>query len=243
MKLIFIDESKKQENSKNKFFLIQLGLVIDKDNLQKVEKEIEGLKQKWRIENLKKIREPPYTKETKLKFTRELSNILESNNVKVISSVLGDIALRNIRKIENSYFEAIKFVLERFFINLNKEGKSGIIIHDEVDKETENELKEKVYNLISKEEFKCRIVSKPYIDRIYPALMFSNDKHSNILQTSDLIALSLHNAIWKNWNNIKKPFFDSNKLPENNEFLKLYWNLFMKDPNGSVDGWGIKFWR
>ena len=151
--------------------------------------------------------------------------------------------LKNIVNVENSYYGAICFILERFFIHLNKEKKYGIIIHDDIDQKTEKRLKRKVYNFISKEKFTCKVVSKPFIDRIYPDVFFSDDIYSNILQASDLIAVSLNSAIWKNWNSKKGLAFNVENLPEHNEYLEEYWKLFAKDRKDRVNGWGIKVWR
>ena len=234
MKFLFLDESKKQ----GKIFNL-VGLMINKDNLLKLEKSLEELKKKHKLSNLKDLKGPI---RNKLGCTKEIVAILIENDVKIISSILGPIALKNKAKIDDNYFEAITFLIERFFINLKRENKHGFIIHDSIGKSIENDLTKQVYNYIKKEEMK--LVSKNlgfFRDRIYPSLLFSKDDYSNILQVADLVSTSLHSAVYY-MTQLSDLRVDEEKLKEYNPFLELYWPLFMKDSSNQVSGWGIKVW-
>ncbi|HAW59229.1 MAG TPA: hypothetical protein DCX03_09520, partial [Bacteroidales bacterium] len=80
----------------------------------------------------------------------------------------------------------------------------------------------------------------PYKNRICPWLIFSEDNYNTFLQATDLIASSLNSAIWES---ISSDNFSLSKLPEKNKFLKIYWPLFVRSPNGTVSGWGIEIWN
>jgi len=242
MKLLFIDESKRQQNKMNKLFFVQVALMIDKDSLLKVEKGIEFIKKAHSLPSLKGLRSQ-MPKKTKLDITQEICDLLIANNAKILSSVLGNIALRSYKRIEDSYYEALLFIVERYFINLNQEKKTGLMIHDQIDGDVERNLKKQVYELISKEHFRCFGRDIPFIDRIYPSIVFSSEEHSNILQVTDLIATSLQSAIFltKKPNELKISF-DPDKLCELNDYLKAYWPVFIKDGSGKVNGYGIKVW-
>jgi len=242
MKILFIDESRKEKSRNEKYFFIQAGLMIDKEKIIDVEQAIEELKKSYTLETLKQIRKN-YEKEKKIKFTRELFKILQKNKSKILSSVLGNIALRHTEKIENSYFGGLTFLIERYFINLDKENKVGLIIYDRINKTVHYRLRKKIYEFISTEKFRCRSRVQPFIDRIYPSILFNDSRFCNILQAVDLIALSLHSAIAKNFDiSSQKLRFDPNELQKCNLYLQEYWPLFVKDPKGNVNGWGIKVW-
>lgn len=80
-----------------------------------------------------------------------------------------------------------------------------------------------------------------YREKIYPEIAIADDKHSHILQVTDLIAVSLNHAFREKFK-ANGQSFDLEKLPENNKYLSAYWPLFKKDPQGKVAGWGIKVW-
>lgn len=242
MKLLFIDESKRQQNRNNKLFFIQVGVMVDKDSLLTIEKGIEVIKQEYNLNGLKGLR-GRIPRETKLEVTQKLCTLLSENNVKILSSVLGNVAMRSYRRIEDSYCDAISFIVERFFINLNQEGKTGLMIHDQIDGDVERNLKREMHKVISTENFRCRSRDIPYINRIYPSMVFSNEDHSNLLQVTDLIATSLQSAIWQTRNEDETEIsFNPNQLYELNEYLNAYWPLFVKDGRDNVNGYGIKVW-
>lgn len=109
-----------------------------------------------------------------------------------------------------------------------------------MNKKLENDIKNKFFELISESEHRMYDkVDGYYRDKIYPSLLFSNDEHSTILQATDLIATSLNNAVWRN---TQQENLDAEKLPNYNDYLKIYWPLFVKNPAGKVSGWGIKVW-
>lgn len=240
MKFLFIDESDKQKKE-NKYFFALVGLMINNDNLFLVEQNLRILKEKYKLSNFKELRNKK-SKDDKLRCTKEVSLLLQQNNVKVISAVLGCIALKSTRDISNSYFDAITFLLERYFIHLKKENKNGIIIHDAIEKSAASNLRNRLHNFILKEEMTMYGRSKGlFKDKIYPSLFFSDDNHCELLQITDLIGTSLNSSLWQNFS--KLSIFDVESLPENNVYLKEYWSLFVKNPlNNQINGWGIKGW-
>ncbi len=241
MKLLFIDESKKESSKLNRYFFCQVGLMVDKEKLLLIEKGIEKIKEKYEIVSLKHIR-GNISREKRLLITTELSDLLKKHDAKVLSTILGNVAMKQINHISDSYYEALNFLIERFFINLNKEKKTGLIIHDIIDNNIECKLRTKIHKLLAKENFKLGKIDEPFINRIYPIITFAQDDHSNILQASDLIATSLQYSVRKACPNLKKLKFKVSELPKTNDYLAKYWDLFVKDKNGSVDGLGLKVW-
>lgn len=237
MKILFIDESDKQKDKNNKYFFVLNGLMVDKESLLKIESDIRNLKKNNKINNFKELRSKG---KDRLSLTKEIYEILNKNSVKIISAVLGPRTMRDSSKKSDDYMAALGFIIERFYINLDNEKKVGLVIHDSVDKDLENQIREKFYEVIIDGEFIMRGEAKGlFRNKIYPSIFFSKDEHSEILQTSDLIAVALNSSIFKS---LEKAAFDTDKLSEHNEFLKIYWPLFIKNPRGGVSGWGIKVW-
>lgn len=242
MKIMFIDESKKQEGKSNKYFFILTGLLIDEEKLFDLEQELRTLKENYSLLNLKELRGNKL-KINKIKCSEEISKILQDYNVQIISIILGRITLKKTTKIEDNYFNAITFLIERFFLHLKKENKLGFIIHDSVPRDVEKNLRCNIYSYILKEEiimYKSNRHLGLFKKRIYPSILFSNDEHSEILQTSDLISASLNSAVFKTLNSSNR--LEINNLNKHNSFLNIYWPLFVRDGKGDVSGWGIKSW-
>ncbi len=237
MKFLFIDESERQQKTKNQtHFFCLCGLMIDEENLLNLENNLKILRKKYSLSNFKESRKRYHFK---LELTKELYEILKIHNAKIISIILGDIALRDIHAVD-AYFDALTFLIERFFINLKKDEKIGIIIFDSVNKALENDIKKKFSEFISEEEHMMHFkLAGYYKDKIYPSLLFSNDEYSTILQATDLIATALNSAVWKSF---EKENFNVETFSDYNEYLKIYWPLFVKSPTGKVSGWGIKVW-
>ena len=240
MKIMFIDESTKQENRNNKYFFIQLGIMINKESILPLEEDLRKIKDKYQMTNFKSLRKNK--KEEKIECTSEICKTLLNHNASVLSTVLGAVALKDINNISDSYFGAITFLIERFFMNLKNESRTGLIIHDSLERSLELNLRKKVHQYVLEEELLLHGKSKGrYKDRIYPAILFSDDAYSEILQVSDLISLSLHSAIFKCLKSGEGLVVEN--LPKYNGFLKLYWPLFIKDPrNAKAEGWGVKIW-
>jgi len=237
MKFFFIDESDKQQNKDNRYFFALCGLIVDKDNLVNLNSELEALKVKYDLPNLKKLRGNHPEKD---KITSEIFKILKSNNTKAMSAILGTKTYKGIESIDDAYLSALYFLTERFLINLRMEGKCGIVVSDSLNRTTEKKLRKEFHRLISEEEFRMYGKKKgDFRDNIYPCLFFSNDEHTAILQASDLITTSLNSAFW---DMIQKEGRNLESLPERCKYLKKYWPLFIKSPRGNVSGWGIKVW-
>lgn len=86
-------------------------------------------------------------------------------------------------------------------------------------------------------KFNSKCTSK--FNNIYPALFFVRDEYSNSIQVADLINTSLNSALH---NYLKENGeININELPNYNNYLNIYWNLFEKNPNnGKIEGWGLK---
>ncbi len=92
MKFLFIDESERQKNKDNKYFFCLCGIIADSDNLLKLENHLKHFKGSYGLSNLKDLRGNFPSKKER---TIELHDILESHKTKVMSVILGDIALRD----------------------------------------------------------------------------------------------------------------------------------------------------
>lgn len=240
MKFIFIDESEKQRK-KNRYFFILCGLIIDERGIFGIEEIVRNLKENYNLKNLKDLKSRKIEKQNKLKISENISNLLKENRSVILSTILGSITLQEIKNVENSYFNALTFMIERFFLRLKKEDGKGMIIHDSIEKNVEGSLRKKLYKFITSEELLMGTKSMGrFISRIYPSILFSNDEYSEILQVTDLIATSLNSAVWNCLEKTSK--LSTEQLPEYNIYLKIYWPLFDRNPRGKVDGWGIKVW-
>ena len=236
LKIIFIDETSKTKN--NKCFLCLCGLIVDSSEVINLENELRLFKKKYGYENFKDFREP-YNKEIKLKQTNEIKNILIKYDVNIISSVIQENSLNTIRLNNKNNSEAFQryydlvFILERFSFHLNRRKKTGFVIFDSLDNKIENTIEILFYE---------QITSSKKFKNIFSSILFSKDDYSNILQISDLIGVSLNNAIY---NSIKKfSKINVDELPNFNPYLGIYWDLFeINKRTNSVEGWGLKVWQ
>lgn len=149
----------------------------------------------------------------------------------------------NVRNFEDCYLESIAFMIDRFFINLNMSKDVGWVVHDSVEG-SEKKFKEGFKNYVTTQIFSLPTWKPGYkiSDRIYPCLSFFEDENCGLLQCSDLIALALNNAIWKDPKKLFEHDLNIENLKKNNEFLGIYWDLFARNKKGEVDGAGIKIW-
>lgn len=241
MNFMFIDESERQRR-KNKYFFALCGAIVSGEDIFTLEEKIRKLKEIYNLDNLKDLKSSKnLEKQEKLKISKEILGLLKENKVIILSTILGKVALCSINNIEERYFDALSFMIERFFLRLNKENKRGILIHDSVEKKLEKKLRKKLHKFVMSEELLMMGKSRgKFKTRIYPSILFSDDDHSEILQVTDLIATSLNGAAWKCLEETST--LATEKLPEYNDYLKIYWSLFDKSPGGKVDGWGVKIW-
>jgi hypothetical protein len=251
MKIMFIDESKKQDSGKIKEAFILLGLMIDSKKIIEIETEIDEIKERYgiqKIEDIRKIKE----KEARLALTVEIRDKLLEKDCRILSSIYGEVALSNYKKIEEVYPDCFDFILERFFMNLNMKSpkEDGLIIHDEFGKPYGQSFIRESYKKIKNESFSpCWTkIKTPYKERIYPQIFFGKDDYSNLLQLSDIIVSSLNFAYRKLKEGVEYEKLGSLKskleeLREQNDYLNLYWDLFVKNPkNGEASNYGIKLW-
>lgn len=238
MKFIFIDET--EQNQTNYPFLCLCGIIVDCDDLLSVDKSIEELKWDYRVNNLKDIRS--LKKDINMEFTNKLFEILSSNDVKIISSVIGDNTLFNIKSRNNNNknvefqkrFSALSFIIERFRYHVNRKNTEGVVIFDSLDKSIEKSMKDHYFDFVNNNDF----------NSLFNTLMFNNDEYNNIIQVSDMVAKSLNGAFRQcldEYGHLHA--FKTDTLKDYNCYLNIYWPLFEKDSSGSVEGWGIKKWE
>jgi len=242
MKILFIDESKKVELKMRKLFLL-LGIVVDSENLFRVEYRLKKLKEAYNLNNLKDLKNNKLNLDKKKEICKKITKILEEERCFVLSIILGQIAMRDVKSFEKCYLSAIGFLIDRFFLNLNLSKDYGLVIHDSVEG-SEKMFREGFREYVTTQSFLLPGWKKGYklSERIYPCLSFFDDQHCEILQCSDLIALALNSSLWKNDGNLSEQNINVEGLKKSNEFLEIYWNLFPKDKNGFVNGYGIKIW-
>jgi len=241
MQILFADETDKQEGAEKRLFFCISSLAVEKEKLLTLSKNLEEIKTKHNLSNLKNSRKTALSESKRLEITKEIFQTLYDNDVKARAIVIGSFTLSRPISPEDLYFGALDFLVERWYMTLKKKNKIGFVIFDTVDRKLENSLRKKFYNYISEGE--CKYITKSYgfyRECIYPTLLFSDDNHSLLLQAADLIGTSLNSAIV---NTLKKiTYIDIQNLPEENKFLKIYWPLFMRSPSGKISGWGIKIW-
>lgn len=243
MKIFFIDETDKQrDGQRSRAYFVLCGLIIDAEDLIQVDDELEEVKEQYHINSLKAARKGRLNKSEKIEITKKVLSILKKFKVEVRAVYLGEYTMKTERQISDTYFGALNFLIERFFLSVKGDGTTGLIVMDNLNHKTEAELRKKFFKHI-KNESQVWATSKkvdPYKKRICSWLIFSDDDSNVFLQATDLIAASLNSAIW---NSINSDDFNVEKLPEKNEYLDIYWPLFAKSSSGKVSGWGIKIWN
>lgn len=242
MKIMFVDESKRVELKKRKLFL-SLGIIVDSEKMFEIESKLKVLRNKYSLDNFKKLRTNAFDIKKKKYICNEFTKILKESNSFVLSIILGSITMGNVRNFEDCYLESIAFMIDRFFINLNMSKDVGWVVHDSVEG-SEKKFKEGFKNYVTTQIFSLPTWKTGYkiSDRIYPCLSFFEDENCGLLQCSDLIALALNNAIWKDPKKLFEHDLNIENLKKNNEFLGIYWDLFARNKKGEVDGAGIKIW-
>ncbi len=243
MKIFFIDETDRQRSGqRGRAYFVLCGLIIEIDKIIKAGSELEKILVQHHIDSLKAARKNRLNKSDKIKITEDIFAILKRCGVEVRAVYLGELTMSLERKISDTYFGALDFLIERFFLSLKKDKEGGLVIMDSLNSKTEAELRRKFFKHIQNEGQTWVMSGKkdPYKNRIYPWLLFSDDDTNIFLQATDLIASSLNSSIW---NSISNDVFSVEELPQKNEFLKIYWPLFAKSLAGKVNGWGVKIWN
>ncbi len=256
MKFLFIDESERQKMGTHKYSFCLCGLMIDYTSLIDAILALGNIKNNYDMTSFKDVR-GKLARGKKREITEKIAGTLRGHKCIVLSSILGDIALGKVDEVDNCYFDAMCFLIERFFINLQLENAQGILVFDELDEKKKKKLKRKIFEYITMEPQKMRGKIKGYYrSRIFPEVLFSNDEFNVLLQVTDLIATSLNQAIWQKIKEVRKrrltrgevrchlgEIVEIEELPKYSPYLEIYWPLFIKNPrNGTVSGWGIKAW-
>jgi len=251
LNFLFLDESGRYENKNLWNYFIICGIIINGEEILSCENDLSEVAKKHEVDSLKQFRKnKKFNLDEKIKITEEIFQILQKHKVKVLSSVIKDYYVQKSVKKEESYFNALEFLIERFFLELKNENSIGVVIADSFNTKEEKKLKNKFYEYISKEALKWVYSGRIegfYKERIFPYLIFTEDSFCKILQVSDLIAAALNGAIKKEIARIKKEnkadiLINVENLNQYNPFLSLYWPLFARSPEGKIGGWGIKIW-
>lgn len=239
MKFLFLDESDKQENGKRKFFLIS-GLFVDSSNLLILNKTLEEYRVANGFKNLKDLRKnKKIFQEEKLKETKNIFQILEKFEVKVLTAILGETTMSTISDFESAYNGALNFLVERFCLQIRPD--MGMIFFDKMAGPIQKNIEQKFYETIQKDQlvmFGDKLGD--YSDFIYPAISFISDEYSAILQVSDLISTSFNFAIANSL--MKNDAIFIGDLKNLSPYLKIYWPLVVKSKQGKHNGWGVKLW-
>lgn len=233
-------------------FLCICGIIVDSSNLINLNNDIAKFKTECGFENLKEFRSRKIPTKSKIGLTSDLFEVLEANDAKVISVILGEPTLKRIRdkykrhhKEVRTRFAALTFLVERFYLHLKRTKQTGQVVSDSLNPKVQSLLQDVYYDYITKSKFQMYFREGDiYKDVILPSISFTKDEHSDILQCSDLIAYSLNGAISRTLNEIESVYkLNVENLEDKNPFISIYWALFEKDYSGNVKGWGIKLWH
>ena len=243
MKIIFIDETDRQASATVRAFFCICGLVIDDSEAISLINELEVIKNRHELSNLKDSRKTGLDESVRMAITTEIFDCLSKHKVQIMAIVLGSFSLSfNLAK-DDMYMGAMSFLIERFTLSLMKLATSGLTVFDGVEKTLEKSMREKFYKYVQADVIQMPWDAKPKgstKDFVHPTLFFADDDQCVLIQAVDLIATSLNSAIV---NATKSgPVISVDDLPKNNKFLEIYWPLFVTSPKGSVKGWGIKIW-
>ena len=237
-----MDESERAREQNTPPFLL-CGMEIESTKLIHLENKLASLCDEWGLKSLKSLRNTKqFTTIQKLNRTKEIVTLLKQNDVKVLSTILKRLSLEEQRNPSAKYCDALGFILERFYIPLRKKNEDGIIFMDCVNKKIQSSLIETFAEFGQQEHIMKGVLQGKYKERVYRQLFFCDDKYSHIAQVTDLICASLQNAVWAAANKNELNSTNLDKLPDYCTYLKLYWDLFVKDSSGKVSGWGIKLW-
>lgn len=244
MKLLYVDETDRQANAQKRLFFCICGLIVDDSVVLPLSNELEAIKVSYGLSNLKESRNSGLDKASKIKLTEEIARTLIKFDAKVVGIVLGDFSMSFNLPLCDMYMGAMSFMAERFALTVHKAGVTGIAIFDCLEPTLEKCFQEKFYTYVMETPLQMHWQDKPLgqmNDFLLPTLHFVDDQQTILVQAIDLIATSLNSAIV----NTTKNGFDVkvSDLPSGNDFLKIYWPLFVTSPTGKISGWGIKVWH
>lgn len=242
MKLFFIDETGRQgSGGKDKFFFL-CGLIVDSNSLIKLNTDLNQIAQNKSITNFKDIRSGVSNNKSASVHKEIAEALKKAGNKNVIRSIIfGESTLRNSQSKTENYTGALSFLIERFYLQLKQDNEVGLMFFDSCDKKLESNIKRWFYKFVSTEENKMNLKRNGfYRERIYPELIFCNDRYNLVLQITDVIASCLNYAVTKSFKESKS--IDIQNLNRKSKYLQEYWPLFARSSFGEVGGWGIKFW-
>lgn len=248
MHLVYIDESGDTVplSQNGKKFLVLTGCILHEKDIQAVETRLRGIKHKYYqnpdIEiksNFLRYANPDLAEASPLKLnSRDKYNELEADVTQFLKDIpvfLYSVAIDKEAywqqyPAQNPYDIAYVFLLERFQKYLISQKSLGICIIDPREGQVEkhfmgNELT-RVHNKMRWEDGtvwkKC--------PNIIEKLLFSQSDATVGIQISDLYSYPIYHMLEYNKPQGKYWRFDELSYPK-----------FVKGPEGSIDGWGLKF--
>ncbi|MCR4279159.1 MAG: hypothetical protein NUV78_00240, partial [Candidatus Zambryskibacteria bacterium] len=148
MRLLFADETDRQASAAKRSFFCICGLSVDGAEAVVLSNELEGIKSRYGLANLKEARKTGLSEDIRLAITNEIQAALSAHKAKIIAIVLGDISLSYLSPLEDIYMGAMSFLLERFALPLMRGGEFGLVTFDSVDKSLEKELRKRFYEYV-----------------------------------------------------------------------------------------------
>jgi hypothetical protein len=255
----FVDESDKDIERQDKLkvhYFILAGVLIHSDSLFDLSFKLEEFKERYNIENFKDTRKDKGQKfKNNEDLIKELIETLDKYSVKMLSiiEVLNPKQKYDESVREKMYYDAVSFLAERVTLHCFHKKEKWLFIADSVSYKDDllKELKVKIKEEIRE---KGRAFSLPIKDYLFETPFFVKDELSNFVQIADLVASAVNGA-WKDYldtylDNYGMDFVNNNATLRkdvddliNSKFLKLFWPLFLKSPDGKIGGWGLKIWN
>lgn len=239
----FVDES--ESNESDSHYHILAGVLIPSEHLFEASQEIEELKKKYGLNNLKETRKnEKFKHDDKIKITKELVILLIKFNVIFIAIIeISNTRIDDQNKRRTIYYDSVQLLSERVTLYSHKNQRKWFFIADALSYRQYKlkELKKKINsNIRESNTFKHKIG-----DYLFETPFFVEDDFSNFIQVADLVALSLNNGLKKYGGKNGFPIgtdIKNDTLKNYSEYLEIYWPLFDKSCGGAIDGYGIKFW-
>ena len=248
MYFMYIDESGDTIpiSQGGKKFLVLSGCIIDANNLPAIERELRILKQSFfhnadieiksnflRYANPDIAESSPLKLHSRIRYDELEANVtafLKQIPVHLISIIIEKETYWTKYPAQNPYDIAYVYLLERFQHFLAKSASLGICIIDPREGQVEkhflgNELS-RLHNKMRWEDGKIWKKCPNVIEK----LLFSQSDSTVGIQISDLYCYPIYHVF--EYNKSKNDYW---------RFKEITLTKLIKDSNGNIDGWGLKF--
>ena len=246
IKILFLDESFPKDID----ITVVAGFFIDSSKIFYLENEIKKILNEFSLNNLNDLKDKKLDINTRKEINNKIANLLKECESKILCAIIlnKDSRIKSHGKdyVFSEILNAIRFVLERFVMNLSDDEK-GIVFYDETENlGFLNKILKNERTIIHKRvTYIGQITSKiDLTQKIYCILHLSDDDSLSI-KIADIIAGSIQVAIK---NLLKKRKIDTLKedIENLNHYfygLNPYWGLFPREKNTNrISGYGIKIW-